>query len=171
MPPKRTARHRGDDDSSDSRGKASHNTNISLCVMDDPFENAVALGPERLEHNLQVSEEIDAVALPEPLKEPTIQSTALDELCRAGDYLNSISGTRERDADLTGMMQLRRELEDMVEEVRLENRLANEEIMRNGLRTLGEQIHKERVYFEADRVERLSATNRLREELDALAEE
>ena len=174
MPPKRTARHRGDDDSSDSRGKTSHNTNISVCVMDDPLENAVALGPERLEHNLQVSEETDAVALPEPLREVPIQSTALDELCRAGDYLNSISGARERDADLTGMMQLRRELEDMVEEVRLENRLANEEnkeIMRNGLRTLGEQIHKERVYFEADRAERLSATKRLREELDALAEE
>ena len=78
-----------------------------------------------------------------------------------GDYLNGISGDRERDVDLTGMMQLRRDLEDMVEEVRLENRLANEEnkeIMRNGLRTLGDQIHKERMYFEADRAERLSAT-------------
>ena len=117
---------------------------------------------------------MDAVASSEPVREVTIQNTALDEMCRMGDYLNSITGTRERDADLTGMMQLRRELEDMVEEVRLENRLANEEnkeIMKNGLKTLGEQIHKERMYFETDRAERLSATKRLREELDALAEE
>ena len=44
MPPKRTARHRGDDDSSDSRGKTPHNASRSVCVMDDPLENAVALG-------------------------------------------------------------------------------------------------------------------------------
>ena len=107
---------------------------------------------------------MDAVASSEPVREVTIQNTALDEMCRMGDYLNSITGTRERDADLTGMMQLRRELEDMVEEVRLENRLANEEnkeIMKNGLKTLGEQIHKKRMYFETDRAERLSATKRL----------
>ena len=117
---------------------------------------------------------MDTVAPSEPVREVTIQNTALDEMCRMGDYLNSITGTRKRDANLTGMIQLRRELEDMVEEVRLENRLANEEnkeIMKNGLKTLGEQIHKERMYFETDRAERLSATKRLREELDALAEE
>ena len=173
MPPKRTARHRGDDDLADSRGKTSHNASRSVCVMDDPLENAVALGPEDIGHELRVSEEVDVVASSEPVREATVQNTALDEMCRMGDYLNSI-GFRERDADPTGVMQLRRDLEDMVEEVRLENRLANEEnkeIMKNGLKTLGEQIHKERMYFETDRAERLSATKRLREELDALAEE
>ena len=150
MPPKRTARHRGDDDSSDSRGKTPHNASRSVGVMDDPRENAVALGPEDIGHELRVSEEMDAVAPSEPVREVTIQNTALDEMCRMGDYLNSITGIRKRDANLTGMIQLRRELEHMVQEVRLENRLANEEnkeIMKNGLKTLGEQVHKERVYF------------------------
>ena len=79
------------------------------------------------------------------------------------DFLcSSISGGRERDVDLTEMMRMRTEIsKTMVEEVRLENRLANEqnkEIMKNGLKTLGDQVNKERVYFEADRVEQLSAT-------------
>ena len=142
--------------------------------MNDPLENAVALGPQGFGHELRVSEEVDTVESSEPVREVTIQNTALDEMCRMGDYLNIITGTRERDADLTGMMQLRRELEDMVKEVRLENRLANEEnkeIMKNGLKTWGEQIHKERMYFETDCAERLSATKRLRQDLDALAEE
>ena len=41
------ARHRGDDDSSDSRGKTSHNTNVSVCVMDDPLENAGSVGSRK----------------------------------------------------------------------------------------------------------------------------
>ena len=53
MPPKRAARHRGDDDLADSRGKTSHNTSRSVCVMDDPLENAVALGPEDIGQELR----------------------------------------------------------------------------------------------------------------------
>ena len=80
---------------------------------------------------------------------------------------------KKRDVNLTEKMRMRQELEDIFDEFRLEKRLANEEnleIMKNGLRTLVDQTHKDCMYFETDRTQRLSANERLREALDALAE-
>ena len=165
----------GDDDSSDARGKTLHNAIRSVCIIDNQTENAAALGPEGPGHILRASDESSAVASPEPSRKIPSPGADIGELCRMDDYSGIASGERERDVDphrddeietrsrRTWSKKFASRIDSPMKKIK--------KFMENGLRTLGDQIHRERVYFEVDRAERLSATKRLREELDALAEE
>ena len=46
MPPKRLARHRGDDDCLDVRRKTLPNAIVLVCIFDNQTENGAAFGPE-----------------------------------------------------------------------------------------------------------------------------